>query len=126
LAHALRLLYLLFCQVKQWLALLARSTAAKDAELLVLRHEVAGHCCICAECVADECRSGGWSHTEGCENGPKLPIVDLSWIPHATKWRAHWALIARCNSAADGTLSSQKLGELTRASLDQQLAAILG
>jgi putative transposase len=38
---ALRLLYLLFCQVLRWLALLARSTAAKDAELLVLRHEVA-------------------------------------------------------------------------------------
>ena len=36
-----RLLYLLFCQVLRWLALLARSAAAKDAELLVLRHEVA-------------------------------------------------------------------------------------
>jgi hypothetical protein len=38
---ALRLLYLLFCQVVSWLALLARRSAAKDAELLVLRHEVA-------------------------------------------------------------------------------------
>jgi hypothetical protein len=38
---ALRLLYLLFCQVMRWLALLARSSAAQDAELLVLRHEVA-------------------------------------------------------------------------------------
>jgi len=37
----LRLLYLLFCQVLRWLALLSRSSAAKDAELLVLRHEVA-------------------------------------------------------------------------------------
>jgi hypothetical protein len=37
----LRLLYLLFCQVLQWLVLLARNSAAKDAELLVLRHEVA-------------------------------------------------------------------------------------
>ena len=37
----LRLLYLLFCQVMNWLALLARSAAAKDAELLVLRHQVA-------------------------------------------------------------------------------------
>jgi putative transposase len=38
---ALRLLYLLFCQVLRWLALLSGSAVAKDAELLVLRHEVA-------------------------------------------------------------------------------------
>jgi putative transposase len=38
---ALRLLYLLLCQVLRWLALLARSSAARDAELLVLRHELA-------------------------------------------------------------------------------------
>jgi putative transposase len=37
----LRLLYLLFCQVLRWLALLSRNAAAKDAELLVLRHQVA-------------------------------------------------------------------------------------
>jgi putative transposase len=37
----LRLLDLLLCQVLRWLALLARSPAAKDAELLVVRHEVA-------------------------------------------------------------------------------------
>jgi putative transposase len=37
----LRLLYLLFRQVVSWLALLARRSAAKDVELLVLRHEAA-------------------------------------------------------------------------------------
>ena len=37
----LRLLYLLFCQVVRWLALLARGSVTKDAELLMLRHEVA-------------------------------------------------------------------------------------
>ena len=38
---ALRLLYLIFCQLLGWLMLLTRRSATKDAELLVLRHEVA-------------------------------------------------------------------------------------
>jgi hypothetical protein len=37
----IRLIYLLMVQVLGWLALLARSDAAKDAEILVLRHEIA-------------------------------------------------------------------------------------
>jgi putative transposase len=38
---ALRLLYLIFCQLMGWLVLRTRRSATKDTELLVLRHEVA-------------------------------------------------------------------------------------
>src|ERR1019366_1582371 len=38
---SLRLLYLIFIRVCGWLVLLGRSTASKNAELLILRHEVA-------------------------------------------------------------------------------------
>ena len=41
LAVTVRLVYLLLARVLSWLALLARSGAAKDVEILVLRHEVA-------------------------------------------------------------------------------------
>jgi putative transposase len=38
---SIRLLYLIFVRLTGWLVLLCRSPASKNAELLVLRHEVA-------------------------------------------------------------------------------------
>ena len=38
---AFGLAYLMFARVPSWLALLVRSDAAKDVEIVVLRHEVA-------------------------------------------------------------------------------------
>lgn len=40
-AVVVRLLYLIFRQVMAWLGLLARSSRSKNAEILVLRHELA-------------------------------------------------------------------------------------
>jgi hypothetical protein len=56
---AVRLLYLIFRQVMSWLGLLARGAHSNNAEILVLRHEVAvWHCCIKAKGVFTVPQSG--------------------------------------------------------------------
>jgi hypothetical protein len=40
------LAYLTLCRSIQLLVLLARGDAAKDLEILVLRHQLAGQCCV--------------------------------------------------------------------------------
>src|SRR4030081_2658638 len=62
-----RLLYLLFVRIIGWLVLLSRSSASKDAELLVLRHEVA------VLRRADPRRRLDWAHRAGMA-GP-IPLL---------------------------------------------------
>jgi hypothetical protein len=54
---SLRLQYLIFARLRSWLVRLARSSASKNAELLVLRHEVA----VCAGPI----RGPGWTGPTG-------------------------------------------------------------
>ena len=62
-----RILYLVFVRLTAWMALLARSAASKDAELLVLRQEVA--------VLRRQVLGRSWT-------GPTEPIIAITSLPN--------------------------------------------
>lgn len=59
-----------------------------------------GHCCLCAEGVADEYLGGGWFHSERRENGLKEAERECHEALPACKLRPPRVLIARYNRPA--------------------------
>jgi putative transposase len=123
--------YLSFCQLLGWLALLARRSATKDAELLVLRHEVAvlrrqvadpgstGPIARCWPGVRGSCRArsggDGWCSRPRCcagiatwfgAAGPTLTGVAVPPCrPSSASWSCGWPGRIRPGATAASTVS---------------------
>jgi putative transposase len=114
---SLRLFYLIFARLCSWLVLLGRSSASKDAELLVLRHEIAvlrrassRPRLDCADRAVLAARSG--SCRQGCER--------TGWSPPGTVLRWHRRLVTRKWICPNRTGRSPVSAEI--AALIEQLA----
>ena len=94
----LRLMYLILIRIAEWIALLARSAASKDAEILVLRQEIAvprrtspkprpdwaGRAVIAAlaQLLPRRCGPTGWSHQQRCCAGTGAWSAGHRTYPH--------------------------------------------
>ena len=94
---AFRLAYLMLARVLSWLALLARTEAAKDVELLMLRHEVA----VLRRNnprPSDQRRALTWLDRAVFSALSRLlpaPLRQLRLVSHRTLLRWHAHLVAR-------------------------------
>jgi hypothetical protein len=76
-AVAVRLLYLILLHVLGWVTLLARSEASKDAEILVLRHQV-----LVLRRSARPSRPGPDQRSEDRAIGPVQPWPGMGTAQH--------------------------------------------
>jgi len=86
---ALRLIYLMLFKFLGWTVLRARAETAKEIEILVLRHQLAGHCCI-GRVLA----RAGWavSHRPAAVPRPRSSFAGFRFPPEVIILALRWYL----------------------------------